>query len=329
MAAPGYTPTEGKIPLTVHFTFPGGDECDSVRWTFGDGNGSTAITTEHTYDRIGMYFPACTCELPGANASYTYDYVYAVPWSSSIRESETGGRPKRSEVTRSSEGLSTEDLIKQADGLAAIGETRYAADAYADLSTSPDLDAPILTRYGDVLTALGRLQEAEAIYMRAFLSDQSGAILKKIAETQFSLGKTIEAIETMNRTLALAPDDPASYASHAAFLQKAGKTSEALEAYNQSIALNDQQPELWARYADFLSSIGRNELAADAYQHATALGMGGSDLWNQYATILQKLGRKDEAQRAKEQAMNTYQPISSSIYGSGDGIPTCGIGSMC
>jgi len=56
--------------------------------------------------------------------------------------------------------------------------------------------------------------------------------------------------------------------------------------------------------------------------------MYGSDSWNRYSTILNKLGRKEEAQKAKEQAMNTYQPISIP-YSSGSGIPTCGIGSLC
>jgi len=328
-ASPTYAPTEGKNPLKVYFTFPGGEECDSVKWSFGDENTSTAITVDHTYYSLGTYYPTCSCELPGANASYTYDYVYVIPWSSSIRDSLTGGRPSNSKVTRSSEGLSPESLKKQAEGLAAIGEMKYAADAYADLTKLATPDSDTLTTYGDVLSGLGRLTEAESTYTQALSGNESAPILKKLADVLFSLGKTDDAIRTMNQTLALTPDDAGAYASYATFLRKAGKTAEALDAYNQSFALQDAQPGLWYEYADLLTSIGKLGQAADAYNHAISLGMFGNEVWNDYSRVLQKLGRKDEAQRAKEQAMNTYQPISSSSFGSSDGIPTCGIGSMC
>ncbi|PWR75420.1 tetratricopeptide repeat protein [Methanospirillum stamsii] len=328
-AAPTYAPTEGKAPLTVYFSFPGAEECDRVHWSFDDGNSSNAITTSHTYYKQGMFYPTCSCELPGANASYTYDYVYVIPWASSIRDSPTGGNPKSSQVIRSSEDLSSTDLQKQAEGLAAIGELKYAADAYADLSRISSPDFETLTDYGDVLADLGRLTEAEAVYLQALVQNITPSVLKKMAETQFSLGKTSEAIETMNRTLLLSPDDASSYASYAAFLQKAGRTSEALDAYDHSFKLNDAQPELWADYANLLSSIGRNKEAADAYKHAIDIGMGGNDIWNNYSRVLQQLGLKEEAQRAKEQATRSYVPISSSMFGSSDSIPVCGIGSMC
>jgi len=328
-AAPTYAPTEGKNPLKVYFTFPGGEECDRVTWTFGDGNFSHAITTDHTYYTLGMYYPACLCELPGANVTYTYDYVYVIPWSSSIRDSPTGGRPKQTVVTRSSEGLTPESLKQQAEGLAAIGEMRYAADAYADLKEQTTLDPDTLATYGDVLTGLGRLSEAETAYNEALAGNESAPILKKLAGVLFSLGKTKEAVDTMNKTLSLTPDDAGAYASYAAFLLKAGKTSEALDAYNQSFRLLDAQPALWNEYADLLSSLGRLNEAAYAYDHAISLGMYGSDIWNNYSRVLQKLGRKEEAQRAKEQAMNTYVPISLPMSGSGDSIPLCGIGSLC
>jgi len=328
-AGPTYAPTEGKNPLKVYFTFPGGEECDSVKWNFGDGNTSKAITTDHTYYSLGMYYPTCWCELPGANTSYTYDYVYVIPWSSSIRDSITGGRPKQTVVNRTSVGLDFTSLKKQAQGLAAIGEMRYAADAYADLKSLGTLDSETLSSYGDVLTGLGRLTEAEVIYNEALAEKDSAPILKKLADVLFSLGKTKEAIDVMNRTLVLAPDDAGAYASYASFLQKAGKTPEALDAFNQSFKLLDAQPEIWSEYADLLSSLGRYNEAADAYDHAIKLGMFGSDIWNNYSRVLQKLGRKEEAQRAKEQAMNTYAPIALSRYSSSDSIPTCGIGSLC
>ena len=328
-AGPVYSPTEGKNPLTVYFTFPSGEECDSVIWTFGDGNTSTEITTDHTYYSLGMYYPSCYCELPGANISYTYDYVYVIPWSSSIRDSLYGGKPEKTVVNRTSEGMSADSLQKQAEGLWAIGQARYAADAYSELKTLTVPGYETLTSYGDVLAELGRLAEAETVYSEALSMNESPVVLKKLAEVLFSLGKTEKAIETMNRTLSLSTDDAGAYASYASFLKKAGKTTEALDAYGQSFRLFDTQPRLWSDYADLLASIGRYSEAAEAYGHAISLGMSGSDTWNSYSRVLQKLGKKDEAQRAKEQAMNSYTPLPSSLSYSGNSIPSCGIGSLC
>ncbi|NLV28167.1 MAG: tetratricopeptide repeat protein [Methanomicrobiales archaeon] len=327
--APTYAPTEGKNPLNVYFSFPGGEECDAVLWSFGDGNTSQAITTEHIYHRLGMYYPSCSCRLPGANISYSYDYVYVIPWKTSIRESSTGGRPKDTTVERTSDGLSPDQLKKQAEGLTAVGEMKYAADAYSDLTKISSLDAGTLSIYGDVLESLGRLTEAEDTFEQSITLNESAQNLKKLANIQFSLGKITDAIDTMNKTLLLAPGDASSYASYATFLQKAGKTAEALDAYNQSFRMNDLQPKLWVDYAGLLSSLGRNEEAAAAYEHATSIGASGSDMWNNYSKVLVKLGENDAAQRAKERATKTNQVISSSMFGTSDSIPVCGIGSMC
>ena len=43
-ATPSFYPNEGKIPLKVQFTLPGGESCDSVKWDFGDDNTSTEIS---------------------------------------------------------------------------------------------------------------------------------------------------------------------------------------------------------------------------------------------------------------------------------------------
>lgn len=327
-AAPTYAPTTGKNPLVVHFTFPGGEKCDAVNWTFGEGNTSKGINTDHTYYGLGKYYPTCSCSLPGAIASYSYDYVYVIPWSSTIRDSQFGGSPSKSDVERSTEGLSPESLKKQAEGLAAIGHWSYAADAYTDLAKMTTLDSQTLTNFGDVLTGLGRFADAEIRYSEALEGNESTAVLNKLADVFFNQGKREKAIKTMNRSIFLAPDDAGAYATYATFLKKAGRNAEALDAYNQSFKLQDAQPGLWSDYANLLFTIGQLELAANAYEHAISLGDLGSDMWNSYAQVLMKLGRKDDPQRAKEKAMNALAPGIYLTSQSSSSIPSCGIGSM-
>lgn len=327
-ASPTFAPTTGQYPLKVKFSYPGGEKCDSVNWTFGDGNSSTEVNTEHTFYEQGKYFPACVCELPGAKASYTYDYLYVIPWSSSIRAGQYGGEPLKSDVQRSAEGLSPELLKKQAEGLVAIGHWTWAADAYTDLAKITTLDPDTLTNFGDVLAGLNRLEDAELTYKKAIEGKESPEVLKKLADVSFNQGKKDEAIQTMNRTIALIPDDAGAYATYATYLRKAGRDTEALDAYNQSFKLQDNQPLIWSDYAKLLLSLGQLEQAAIAFEHAISLGGSDPDMWNSYAQVLNKLGRKDEAQKAKEKAMSANAPIMVLNSPSFSRIPNCGVGSM-
>jgi len=328
-ASPYYGPTEGQKPLKVSFSVPGGDLCKSVQWTFGDGNVSNTANTSHTYYELGMYYPTLKCELPGADCSYKYDYIYVIPWSSSIRSSKTGGEPTDITVNRTSTGLSAEELKNQANGLVAIGEAKYAVEAFSDLKNTGKLDRDTLIAYGDAEQDLYNYTKAAEIYTEALAEKEDDVVLKKLAYVNYKSGKTNEAIDTINRVVNRSPGDPVAYASLAEMLLTAGKKEESLKAYNTSLKIVDNQPVLWDEYADLLSSQGHLSEAADAYKHAIDLGQSTYETWNNYSAALQKLGRKEEAQKAKEHAMNYYkQPISLS-YASDDDIPSCSIGSLC
>ncbi|MDD1728059.1 MAG: PKD domain-containing protein, partial [Methanospirillum sp.] len=71
-ADPFFSPDEGKAPLKVQFTLPGGENCDSVKWDFGDGNTSTEISPSFTYTKMSFFYPTCVCTLPGATVTYTF-----------------------------------------------------------------------------------------------------------------------------------------------------------------------------------------------------------------------------------------------------------------
>ncbi|MFZ0829484.1 MAG: leucine-rich repeat protein [Verrucomicrobiia bacterium] len=56
------TPTNGIVPLTVHFTSPGIDNSNNIitswNWTFGDGSTSTAQNPSHVYISAGIFQPS-------------------------------------------------------------------------------------------------------------------------------------------------------------------------------------------------------------------------------------------------------------------------------
>lgn len=328
-ATPSVNPIQGQKPLEVTFTVPGGDKCKAVKWDFGDGNVSSSGNTSHKYYVLGQYYPILKCDLPGADCTYKYDYIYVIPWASSIRSSSSGGLPTDTKINRTAEGLSTDDLKKQAMGLMALGEEKYAVEAFSDLKKIGQLDRDTLIAYGDTERNLANFSSARSLYSDALALNEDAIVLKKLADTLYKEGKKDEAIETMNRALNLSPNDPSLYSFLGQIQQKAGRNDEALKSFNSSLKLSDNQMVTWKIYADLLATQGKNSDAANAYKHAIDLGYSNYESWSRYSTILQKLGKKEEAQKAMEHAQNLKGPSASYSYSTlDDSDPSCEIGSM-
>lgn len=63
--------TGGEAPLTVTFDDASQGAIDSYDWDFGDGNGSTAATAVHTYQRAGTYTVSLTVTGPAGTITKT------------------------------------------------------------------------------------------------------------------------------------------------------------------------------------------------------------------------------------------------------------------
>lgn len=61
------TPLEGQAPLTVQFTDQSSGTITGRTWDFGDGDTSTALNPEHTYDTPGTYTVTLTVFGPGGS----------------------------------------------------------------------------------------------------------------------------------------------------------------------------------------------------------------------------------------------------------------------
>lgn len=79
LAEPYFSPNEGKKPLEVQFSFPGGESFSEILWSFGDKNTSSGVNPDYTYRETGMFYPTVTGILPGAKISYTFDKIFVTP----------------------------------------------------------------------------------------------------------------------------------------------------------------------------------------------------------------------------------------------------------
>ncbi len=207
-AQPSFSPDQGKIPLKVRFTLPGGDACDSVSWEFGDGKTSREINPQHTYKGMGFYPPHLICTLPGATVTYTFDKIVASNADMPDADSNNQHYPAGTKVKISPAQLELEDLLKQADGLYALGLGSYAVSSYKKASRLSGSDPRILGKYGDVLASLSRWSEAAAVYNQSLAIKETPVVLNAYGGMMIKMNRYQDALDAFNRTLAINAKNP-------------------------------------------------------------------------------------------------------------------------
>ncbi len=88
----------------------------------------------------------------------------------------------------------------------------------------------------------GKFEEALLEYAKALeQSPDSPEVLNAVAISQSKLGRHDEAIATIQRVIAITPEDPFAYTSLSIFLQRQGKIPEAESAGAKARMLNWKQ----------------------------------------------------------------------------------------
>lgn len=319
-ANPYFSPDEGKIPLKVQFTLPGGDSCDSVKWDFGDGNTSTQVNPSFTYTKMGFFYPTCVCTLPGATITYTFGKI--VPSNANMADSETANPhyPTATSVDAKSDQLSVEELKKQGTGLYTLGLYDYAASSYKAAVQRSGSDPDILSMYGNILAGLSRWEEAKDVYNQSLAIRPDKGVLNSYGGVLIQLKKNEAALDAFNRSLELDSSNPGAWAGSARAFGSLKKTNESAAAYLKSLDLDASQPLVWKEYGDVLSTLNNDSDAIKAYEKAISLGVSGSDIYYKYGEALRKIGRQKDAEAAMTKARGMQGQLYSSID---DSTPVC------
>lgn len=219
-------------------------------------------------------------------------------------------------------------LFKDAQGtFEAIGTMRDSDGALVMASAC-------ITRQGDCLLNLGRLDEAAAAYEVAIRLDQKRGADRDIAVGKAQLG--IVRLQQLRYEEALAAsaearerftqlDEPGSVATawHQTGMvyQQAGQPEAAEDAYRKSLAINVRLGDI-AGQASTLNQLGnlhndldRPEEAVAFYQQAVDKSVEGGDVVkeglrrNNLANTLRKLERFDEARQEARRAIECQEPF--------------------
>jgi len=308
-ATPSFSPNEGKIPLKVQFTLPGGESCDTVKWDFGDGNTSTEVSPSYSYTRMSFFYPICVCTLPGATVTYSFGKI--VPENAVFKGiDDTPQTPTDVKVDVKSDSLGLEDLVKQGTVFYNLGLYDYAATSYKGAIQKSGSDPQLLAKYGDILVGLSRWEEAKNAYNQSLAIKQDKDVLNAYGNALVQLKKFDVALAAFNQSLAMETTNPGAWAGSGRAYKGLKQVNESADAYQKSVDLEASQPSVWKEYGDVLMSADRSTDAITAYEKAIAQGVSGADIYISYGEALRKAGRNADA----EAAIATARSMQGKLY---------------
>ena len=116
-------------------------------------------------------------------------------------------------------------------------------------------------------------------------------------------GRLSESVAPMQRSVALAPQDPEAHNNLGVTLQELGRLDEAEASYQQAIALQPDLAEAHYNLGNTRHELGRSDAATASYQQAIALQPNYIKAHSNLGNALQELGRLEEAEESYQQAI--------------------------
>jgi tetratricopeptide (TPR) repeat protein len=228
----------------------------------------------------------------------------------------------------------------KAVALARMGKNP-AAFAVIDEGLTYCLDsARLWARRAYILGTLQRHQESLASACKALEldPDYGSAYLFKF-DAERKLGKTVEALESINRHIAwihprdhkkgiesmtlkwelenpgkqIDPQRAADLQEYAFHYWQNGNLEQSLAAYREATELDPFSHEIWNNYGISLSAIGRHEEAIACFEHAHELNPLITDFLANKAVALSRLSRDKEALACHEQILQKYAKAEKSL----------------
>jgi predicted TPR repeat methyltransferase len=131
------------------------------------------------------------------------------------------------------------------------------------VDTHPDLH----NNHGNVLKALGRLDEAEAAYERALtLRPQDPAALSNLGAVARERGQYAHAELLLQDAIAIAPGHYEAYQQLASVFRRQNRLAEALAVQVQALSLRPNHGDAYFKLGATYYALGRIEEAADVYR---------------------------------------------------------------
>jgi predicted O-linked N-acetylglucosamine transferase (SPINDLY family) len=165
-----------------------------------------------------------------------------------------------------------------------------------------------------------RLDEAEAAYTQVLARDPAQAdALQLLGALQLQRGRAAEAVEWIEKSLAVNPNKSAAHLNLAHALSALGRRDEALASYGRVIALKPDHPDAYYNRAATLNAMARFDEALTDYGHAIRLRPAWADAFLNRGNIHRSLRRYRECLADYEQAVR-LRPDFAAAYNNAAGV---------
>ncbi|MCA7897370.1 tetratricopeptide repeat protein [Burkholderia cepacia] len=209
------------------------------------------------------------------------------------------------------------------DGLGALLVSQgRLADAEAllrrQLASVTPLRASHHHRFGKVLEALGRLDEAEQAFGQALLIEpQSADVLTDLGNLLRVLGRHAEAELAYRLAITVRTDSVLAHANLGAILVDMQRLPEAEAASRQALVLCPDHPEAHYNLGVALQNLDRLPEAEAAYRDAIRCRPGLPQPHNNLGCVLRAQGRHDEAMAVFAEALSLAPDMAEVHYNLG------------
>jgi len=137
-------------------------------------------------------------------------------------------------------------------------------------------------------------------------------LLAENAKRLATEGKKTEALQMLEKAVALSPDSAPLLNDLGASYLDAGRTEDAIASFERAVALDPQLYEPQRNLAVALALAGRREEASEAFRIARQMEPQDVSLYVVSSELLMEAGRTDEAVSVLEEALN-WEPESARV----------------
>jgi tetratricopeptide (TPR) repeat protein len=185
--------------------------------------------------------------------------------------------------------------VHVAEALAALGRREEAIEEYRRIARSYPI-AEVLLGWADQERALGRLDQAEALYARLVELEPSQIdALYNLATLRMHGGKLDDALRLFDRLLTLDPAHAAAHNNRGNVLFTTRRFAAAEQAYRAATTLAPEDPRFETNLANTLAVTGRCQEALPLYDEVLQADPAATLARLNRAACLIQLGRRDEA----------------------------------
>jgi Tfp pilus assembly protein PilF len=176
--------------------------------------------------------------------------------------------------------MSVQELYGQAAALHQRGQLADAERLYRQVIKAAPKAFPPLHMLGVLKAQQGKAEEAEGLIAAALkLNPQDGSALANYGNVLTLLGRFDEALQSYDRALTVAPDAE-TLRNRAHALQSLNRPGEALASYDAALQRDPNDAQSWFKRGVLLGELGRPDESLASYDRVLALQPGHVEALN-------------------------------------------------